>query len=176
MAGQAPADDVAPLVALAGAVSEAFMAAGRTLATAESCTGGLVGHVLTEIPGASDYYLGGLISYSDQLKRDELDVDQVTLDQHGAVSAETCLAMAEGALARYGSSYAVAVTGICGPSGGSASKPVGLTYVAVVDAKRHEVRRFLWAGDRHANKISSATAALELLLDRLSAIRAGGES
>ena len=167
MAGVDAADELTPLVDLAQRVGEALKAAGLTLSTAESCTGGLIGHVLTEVPGSSDYYLGGLISYSDVLKQRGLGVDARVLELHGAVSAQTAVGMAEGALARYGTDLAVAVTGIAGPSGGSAAKPVGLTYVAVADKAGHEVQRHQWSGDRHANKVASASAALTLLMERV---------
>jgi len=166
--GADAADELAALAGLAQLAGESLRGRGLTLVTAESCTGGLIGHVLTEIAGSSDYYLGGLISYSDTLKRAELGVDERVLQHHGAVSAQTCVAMAEGARRRYGASVAVAVTGIAGPSGGTPAKPVGLTYVAVADEKGHEVQRHQWSGDRHANKVASAGAALALLLDRLS--------
>ena len=97
----------------------------------------------------------------------ELGVDAATLQHHGAVSAQACIAMAEGARKRYGTDLAVAVTGIAGPGGGSAAKPVGLTYVAVADPTGHEVQRHHWLGDRHANKVASAGAALALLVERL---------
>lgn len=157
------------LLALAGRVRQALAGSDSTLATAESCTGGLVGHVLTEVPGISQHYRGGLISYSDALKQSELDVEPDTLRQHGAVSAQTCVAMAVGARRRYGADVALAVTGIAGPDGGTPAKPVGLTYVAVADGRGGDVRRHLWPGDRHSNKIASARAGLELLLERLDA-------
>ena len=160
-------DELGALVALAERIQGACIERGLTLATAESCTGGLIGHVLTEIPGSSDYYVGGIVSYSDGLKRSELGVDAATLERHGAVSAQTCVAMAEGARRRYGASLAVAVTGIAGPAGGSAAKPVGLTYVGVADDGGHDVRRHTWTGGRHANKQLSAEAALLLVLERL---------
>ena len=161
------ADELTPLVGLAQNAGAALRAAGLTLATAESCTGGLIGHVLTEVPGSSDYYRGGLVSYSDALKRNELGVPAEMLERHGAVSAQTAVAMAEGARKRYEADVAIAVTGIGGPSGGSAAKPVGLTYVAVADKDGHEVQRHRWSGDRHANKVASAGAALTLLVERL---------
>lgn len=164
-------DELEPLVALAQRIRDEMTNAGLSLATAESCTGGLIGHVLTEIPGSSDYYAGGLVSYSDQLKRDWLGVDARTLERHGAVSAQTCVAMAVGARQRYGTALAVAVTGIAGPAGGSVAKPVGLTYVGIADADEHDVRRFAWDGDRHTNKVLSAHAALTLVLERLDARR-----
>jgi len=168
---RAAADELAPLVALAEQIQHTMLERGLTLATAESCTGGLIGHVLTEVSGSSDYYVGGLISYSNGLKEAELGVDAHTLETHGAVSAQTCIAMAEGARTRYDASLAVSVTGIAGPRGGTATKPVGLTYVGVADADGHDVRRFVWDTGRHANKLSSAAAALELLKERLDARR-----
>jgi PncC family amidohydrolase len=161
------ADELAPLVGAAEHAGDLLRRAQLTLSTAESCTGGLIGHLLTEIAGSSDYYLGGLISYSDDLKRDELSVEAATLEQHGAVSEETCIAMAQGARRHYGTDVALAVTGIAGPTGDTPGKPVGLTYVAVADAAGHEVQRHQWFGDRHRNKVSSAAAALTLLVDRL---------
>jgi PncC family amidohydrolase len=160
-------DELAPLVAQAERARAALRERGLTISTAESCTGGLLGHVLTEIPGISEQYLGGIVSYSDALKQAELAVPAHTLDHHGAVSAQTCVAMASGARDRYGSSLAVAVTGIAGPDGGTEQKPVGLTYVAVADQDGHDVRRHVWHGDRHANKVASVMACLELLLERL---------
>lgn len=167
MAADDSADDLAALAERAARIQALLVGRGLTLATAESCTGGLVGHALTEIAGSSDYYLGGAITYSDQLKQSELGVDERTLAEHGAVSAQACVAMANGARHRFGSAVAVAVTGIAGPSGGSAAKPVGLTYVGVADDSGHDVRRYTWHGDRHGNKVASARAALDLVLERL---------
>ncbi len=162
-------DELDGLVALAGRVKAALADPQRTISTAESCTGGLLGHVLTEIPGISPHYAGGIVSYSDALKEAELGVSGHVLRRHGAVSAQACVAMAAGARRRYGTDVAVAITGIAGPDGGTPGKPVGLTYVAVADADGSDVRRHLWHGDRHANKVASARAALELLVERLGA-------
>jgi len=140
---------------------------GLSLATAESCTGGLIGYALTEISGSSGYYVGGLISYSNELKEKHLGVEAATLEKHGAVSAQTCVAMAHGARERYKADIGLAVTGIAGPEGRTETKPVGLTYVAVADAEGSDVRRFIWTGDRHENKFQSAEAALLLLRERL---------
>jgi len=161
------ADELTPLVGAAQHAGNRLRERHLTLATAESCTGGLIGHLLTEIPGSSDYYRGGLIGYSDALKQSELGVDAATLEHHGAVSAQTCIAMAEGARKRYGTDVAIAVTGIAGPTGDTPGKPLGLTYVAVADAAGHEVQRHQWFGDRHRNKVASAAAALTLLVERL---------
>jgi nicotinamide-nucleotide amidase len=155
------------LVGLARSIQARFIEHGWTLATGESCTGGLVSHVLTEVSGSSGYFVGGAVVYSDRLKRAVLDVPEATLARHGAVSAQTAVAMAEGARSRLGADVAVAVTGIAGPTGGAPDKPVGLTYVAVADARGHDVRRFNWTADRTGNKLLSAAAALELVLERL---------
>jgi nicotinamide-nucleotide amidase len=160
-----PGEDT--LVELAQRLDQVARSTSVTIATAESCTGGLVGHVLTEIPGASDYYLGGAVSYSNDAKERLLGVPPETLARHGAVSAQVAVAMAEGARSAFSAAVGVAVTGIAGPSGGTDSKPVGLTYVAVADRTGHDVRRHVWGGDRSANKRASAGAALQLLVERL---------
>jgi PncC family amidohydrolase len=154
------------LVAVAERLQGLCLGRGLTVATAESCTGGLVAHVITEVAGSSGYFLGGVVSYSDEAKERLLGVPAETLAGHGAVSAQVARAMAAGARARIGAGIAVSVTGIAGPGGGSPQKPVGLTYVAVADARGVEVRRFTWSGERGANKRASAQAALELLIER----------
>ena len=170
MAGNGVTRSADPLAAareLAERLQARCVRAGLTLATAESCTGGLVGHVATERPGSSAYYLGGVIAYADRIKADVLGVPEAALLAHGAVSAQVAAAMAEGVLRRYRADLAVAVTGVAGPDGGSEAKPVGLTYVAIAGVAGAEVRRHLWHGDRTANKVASAEAALRLALDRL---------
>lgn len=157
------------LVAQADRLYRVCVERGLTVSTAESCTGGLVAHVITEIAGSSAYFLGAFVTYADDVKRDQLGVPAELLAAHGAVSAQVARAMAEGARARLGTDLAVAITGIAGPGGGSAEKPVGLTYVAVADGDGADVRRHLWTGDRSANKRDSAAAALDLLLERLGA-------
>ena len=157
------------LVALARRLSDICLDRGLTVCTAESCTGGLVSHAITEIAGSSAYFRGGFVTYADDVKHDQLGVAQELLDAHGAVSAQVARAMAEGARQRLGAAVAVAITGIAGPGGGSAEKPVGLTYVGVADDAGVDVRRHQWTGDRGANKRDSAVAALELLLERLGA-------
>ena len=157
------------LVALAERLFTVCVERGLTVATAESCTGGLVAHVITEIAGSSAYFLGGYVTYADDVKRDQLGVPAELLAAHGAVSAQVARAMAEGARTRLATTIAVSITGVAGPGGGSDEKPVGLTYVAVADAAGADVRRHLWSGDRSTNKRDSAAAALELLLERLGA-------
>ena len=134
------------------------------MASAESCTGGLVGHVITQVPRSSDHFLGGVVSYSNAVKEELLDVPAELIERVGAVSAEVAEAMTTGALARFPAArLAVAVTGIAGPDGGSEDKPVGLTYVAAaIRDGRAAVERHTWPHDRDGNKRASALAALEL--------------
>jgi nicotinamide-nucleotide amidase len=132
---------------------------GATLALAESCTGGLVAHLVTSIPGVSDVFLGGAVAYGSVAKQTLLDV--TTLEQFGAVSAETARAMAEGARARLGATYGLAITGIAGPGGGSAQKPVGTTWVGLATPAGAQSRTFQWRYDDRARNIrASAFAAL----------------
>jgi PncC family amidohydrolase len=138
---------------------------GWTVVTAESCTGGLVVDTLTGVPGSSGYVLGGIVAYADAVKQAQLGVPADVLAKHGAVSAQVAVAMASGARERLGATFAVSVTGIAGPDGGSDAKPVGLTYIGLAGPDGVEVRRFAWTGDRAANKRSSARAALELLVE-----------
>ena len=141
---------------------------GWQVAAAESCTGGLVGHVITQVPKSSDHFLGGIVSYSNAAKEELLDVPGDLLERAGAVSSEVAEAMTTGALARFPVAHlAVAVTGIAGPDGGSDDKPVGLTYVAAaLRDGRAIVERYEWPHDRDGNKRASVLAALELA-DRL---------
>ena len=153
------------LVQLASELQRACLDRGLTLSTAESCTGGLVAHLITEVPGSSRYFRGGVVSYSNEAKLELLDVPPDVLEAHGAVSAQVARAMADGAARRFGSDLAIAVTGIAGPDGGTPAKPVGLTYVAVRSRAGTEVRRYQWAGDRSGNKRESAEAALRVVLE-----------
>ena len=156
-----------PLGELAIRLQAACLATGSTIALAESCTGGMVAAALTGIAGSSGYFVGAVVSYSDEAKRDLLGVDRALLDAHGAVSAQVARAMAIGARERFGSTLAASVTGIAGPDGGSAAKPVGLTYLGVADQHGVDVRRIVWPGDRAANRQDSAVAVLEMLLGRV---------
>ena len=126
-------DPLAELADLAVRLGARCDARGLRVATVESCTGGLVGHLITEVPGSSAYFVGGFVTYSDELKREAVGVPDEVLAAHGAVSAQVALAMASGGRERTAADLAVSVTGIAGPDGGSPSKPVGLTYVAVAD-------------------------------------------
>jgi PncC family amidohydrolase len=158
---------------LAERLQEICLAAGLTVATAESCTGGRIADALTDVAGSSGYLRGGVVAYADAIKRELLGVPALVIEQHGAVSAQAARAMAAGARTRLGVDLAVAVTGIAGPTGATAGKPIGLAYVAVADPAGIEIRRFTWSGDRESNKAASASAALELLVERATVIAAG---
>jgi PncC family amidohydrolase len=154
------------LARLVGQLQERCLGRGLTVATAESCTGGYIAKSITDMAGSSGYFRGGVVSYSNEVKMRLLGVPADQLAAHGAVSAQVARSMAVGVLAATGADLAVAVTGISGPGGGSPAKPVGLTYVAVADATGVDVRRFVWQGDRVANREATVRAALELLLER----------
>lgn len=151
----------------AAALLTDYRAAGRRLATAESCTGGLVAALLTEIAGSSDVVERGLVTYSNEAKRELLDVPAETLERHGAVSAETAEAMAAGALARSHADVAVAITGIAGPGGGSPAKPVGLVFLGLATTAGVRHRRRVFPGDRSAVRLASVAEALALLREGL---------
>jgi nicotinamide-nucleotide amidase len=140
-------------------------AAGLTVATAESCTGGLVAACLTEIAGSSDVMERGFVTYANAAKVELLGVAEATLERHGAVSAETAGEMLAGALARSPADLVVAITGVAGPGGGSAEKPVGLVYIGVQRRGRDgRVERHVFTGDRAAVREASLRRALNLLL------------
>jgi PncC family amidohydrolase len=137
------------------------------LATAESCTGGLLGHRVTNVPGSSDYFEGGIVAYSYDAKERLLGVHHDTLYEHGAVSAETALEMARGARRALGADIGIAVTGIAGPGGGMPGKPVGLVYIALSARAGERVERYVWESDREGNKLRSSEAALQMLVEFL---------
>lgn len=165
-AGGAPEPD------LSREVGESLLAAGLTLGVAESCTGGLVGSLVTERPGSSGYFKGGVIAYSDDVKRAELGVPAEMLKSAGAVSREVAEAMAEGARARLEVGLAVAVTGIAGPDADGSRKPVGLTYIAVASRRGTASREFRFSGDRASNRREAATHALRMVIDEARAVAA----
>jgi nicotinamide-nucleotide amidase len=145
-------------------VADGLRSSGGTLAVAESCTGGLLGARITARPGSSDYFAGGVVSYADQAKMDLLDVPPGMLAQYGAVSAEVAGAMAEGARAALRADYALSITGVAGPDGGTPEKPVGLVYLGCAGPDGTVVRRGDFPGDRDTVRTFSATSALHLLL------------
>ena len=138
---------------------------GLTVSIAESCTGGMVGALITDQPGSSAYFLGGVIAYSDQVKRDQLGVSSALLQRVGAVSSEVAKAMAEGARSRFGTDLAVGVTGIAGPDSDGSNKPVGLTYIAVASGHGTASREFKFSGDRASNRRQAAVQALRMLAE-----------
>jgi len=151
-------------------IAEALTARGWLLAIAESCTGGLIGHLLTEQPGSSAYFAGGVISYSNAVKQQALGVREETLRMYGAVSAECALEMARGARAALGAHVGLSATGIAGPGGGTVSKPVGLVYLGLSSPLGEAAAQHRWPHDRSGNKWATADAALRLLFDHLASI------
>jgi PncC family amidohydrolase len=135
----------------------------RTIATAESCTGGLVAARITGVSGSSAYFLGGIVSYSNDAKHRLLGVPDLMLERYGAVSVDVALAMARGVRRKIGTDIGIATTGIAGPTGATPTKPVGLVYVALAADGVERCRRYLWNGDRLSNVTASAEAALRLV-------------
>lgn len=146
-------------------VGSYFIQAGMTLATAESCTGGLIAHRLTNVSGASAYFLGSVVAYHNSVKHALLGVPEDILAAHGAVSEETARGMAEGVRRLVGATYGLAVTGIAGPTGGSPEKPVGLVYLAVARQDGTAVIRRQYSGTREEIKARTAETAIRLLLE-----------
>jgi PncC family amidohydrolase len=140
---------------------------GLRLATAESCTGGLVSHMITNVAGSSTYYVGGVTAYAYEAKVRLLGVSWETLEKYGAVSSETVLEMAQGARIVMAADIGVAVSGIAGPGGGMPGKPVGTVWIGLSSAKRDVARHHLFLGDRLSVKEQSAQAALGLLVEFL---------
>ncbi len=148
---------------LAAECGAQLQARGLHLTVAESCTGGLLGHLLTEVPGSSAWFWGGVIAYDDRVKIELLDVEAGVIERYGAVSVPCAAAMATGVRARLGSEVAISITGIAGPGGGTPEKPVGTVYIALSAGDKTWVGHYCWTGDRHANKRASAQAALARL-------------
>jgi PncC family amidohydrolase len=138
-----------------------------TIAAAESCTGGLIMHRLTNIPGSSGYIQGGIVVYADETKIHFLGVKRETIASVGAVSEETAREMASGVRRLFSVDVGISVTGIAGPGGATPTKPVGLTYIGVATPTTLQVERYIWQGDREANKAASAEAALRLAIQLL---------
>lgn len=139
----------------------------ETLAFAESCTGGLLANRITNVPGASEIFVAGYVTYANRAKIDVLKVDSKLIDEHGAVSEPVARAMAEGARARAGSTYALSTTGVAGPTGGSAEKPTGTVYVGLAAPKETLVKKFFFPNDRETFKQQTAQAAFDLLRRKL---------
>jgi PncC family amidohydrolase len=157
------ATDEETLTAAAQRVLALLAARGLTLGVAESCTGGLVGHALTNVSGSSAHFWGGIIAYANDVKRDVVHVPEALLIAHGAVSRPVAIAMAEGVRRVLGVDVGLAVTGIAGPAGGTPDKPVGTVHIAVVGPWGEAAEHHVWDADRLANKVRSALAVLALL-------------
>jgi len=161
-----------PLEILAG---ELLRQRGLRLSVAESCTGGLVGHMLTNVAGSSTYYLGSVTAYAYEAKVRLLNVRWETLERYGAVSQETVIEMARGVRTALAADIGLAVSGIAGPGGGTPEKPVGLTWIGLSSPWEEFARQFVWHGDRIENKEKSAQATLQILVEYLTQA-AGTES
>jgi PncC family amidohydrolase len=157
-------EDKAPLEKIVG---ESLRERGLTIATAESCTGGLLSHRITNIPGSSDYFLGGVVAYSYDAKEHILRVRHNTLYGFGAVSKEAAVEMARGVRHLFDSDIGIGITGIAGPGGGTPEKPVGLVYISLSVKGHTWYREHRWKGSRIENKEQSADAALRMILDYL---------
>lgn len=154
----------APEPTLAGELGEVLRGSGLTVAVAESITGGMICWAITDEPGSSEYFAGGVIAYSNDVKREELDVPAEMLETLGAVSSDVAVAMAKGARSRLATSLAVATTGIAGPAAAGTSKPIGLTYVGIASDKRAFAREFKFTGDRATIRRAAAEEALRMLI------------
>lgn len=152
---------------LADEVGRLLRSRSLTIAVAESCTGGKLGDLITDVPGSSDYFLGGIVSYSNGAKEALLGVSPDVLRSKGAVSEEVAIQMASGARSRLNSEIGVGITGIAGPSGGTAAKPVGLVHIAVSSSRATVCMRHVFAGSRAEVKQQAAEKALEMVKDLL---------
>lgn len=151
-------------------LGEALRIKKATIAVAESCTGGLISHRITNVPGSSDYFGIGIVAYSNKVKVDYLGVSEKILKDHGAVSSETAMAMASGIRRAANATYGLAVTGIAGPGGGTVEKPVGLVYIAIAGPYGTEVSSSRFAGDREGIKNKTADAALSLTVSKVNSL------
>ena len=151
----------------AEAVGSALAERSLTLAVAESCTGGLLAKLITDVPGSSRYFACGWVTYSNRAKTTELAVEQNLIEQFGAVSGEVASSMALGALRQAGTDFALAVTGIAGPGGGTRRKPTGLVFIALAGGGRCETKKFVFSGNRDLIRQKAAREALNMLRDAL---------
>lgn len=148
-------------------VGELLRTAGLRLAVAESCTGGLISHRITNVPGSSSYFLGAVVAYDYSAKERLLSVRRATLDTYGAVSEQTVLEMARGVCQALGADVGLSVSGIAGPGGGTPEKPVGLTWIGLHSSWGEWARKYVWRGDRLAVKEQSSEQALRILAEFL---------
>lgn len=148
---------------LSEVVGELLLSRGETLSVAESCTGGMLASSIVDVAGSSNYFLGGVVSYSNKAKEDFLGLPHILLKRHGAVSPEIAKAMAEGVRERFNSTYGIGITGIAGPGGATRNKPAGLVYIALAWEDSVRIKRFVFPGDRSSIRERSVVAALDLL-------------
>jgi CDP-diacylglycerol--glycerol-3-phosphate 3-phosphatidyltransferase len=163
-AGVGAAATASPVDPLARELGALLTERRLTLSVAESCTGGLVAALVTDQPGSSAYFLGGVVAYANEVKRDELGVPAELLTRYGAVSKEVALAMAEGVRSRFSTALAASITGIAGPDA-EGSKPVGLTYIAIATEHGSSCTEYMFTGDRWSNRRQAADEALRLLVE-----------
>jgi CDP-diacylglycerol--glycerol-3-phosphate 3-phosphatidyltransferase len=171
VSGTAP-DATSPVEPAARELGGVLNETGLTLALGESCTGGLLAALVTDLPGSSAFFIGGVVAYSNSAKEKLLGVDGTLLTDHGAVSAEVAEAMAGGARARFGTALGAGVTGIAGPDADGTEKPVGLTYIAVATPARTWSTQFTFHGDRWANRRQAAVEALKMLTEAARSVAA----
>jgi CDP-diacylglycerol--glycerol-3-phosphate 3-phosphatidyltransferase len=173
--GSAPAPARSPVEPLASELGGLLREGGYTVSVAESCTGGLLGALITDQPGSSAYFLGGVIAYGDRAKRDQLGVSAGVLSRYGAVSAQAAEAMAAGARSRFGSTLAASITGIAGPDAAGTSKPIGLTYIGIASDAGATSHEYHFSGDRWSNRRQAAEEALRLLAGAVQSLSPAGE-
>ena len=154
---------------IAGAIAREMTARAQTLAVAESCTGGMLGASITEMPGASEFFRGGVIAYHDDVKRQLLKVRREAVEEVGAVSEPVAQQMALGVRAALSADYGIGITGIAGPGGGTPEKPVGLVFICVSSAAGDLVRKFSFTGGREEVRRQAVAVSLELLQEKLAA-------
>ncbi len=155
------------------ALHELLLQQHLRIATAESCTGGLISASLTSLPGSSDYMMGGVVSYTDEIKKRILQVPKEVLDKYGAVSKETAEAMLVGILNLFQPDYGLSITGFAGPSGGTETNPVGTVYIAVGTSLSRQVKRCRFNGDRAEIRYSATVEALQLLYNEIQIAKGG---
>lgn len=148
-------------------VGRLLVARGWMLATAESCTGGLIGHLLTEVPGSSDYYAGGIVAYANEVKTGILKVSPQDIRHYGAVSASVARAMARSVRTLFSVEIGLSATGIAGPTGGTPEKPVGTVYLGISSPLGEAIEQHIWPYEREMNKLASARRALDMVIELL---------
>ena len=148
-------------------VGRLLVARGWMLATAESCTGGLIGHLLTEVPGSSDYYAGGIVAYANEVKTGILKVSPQDIRHYGAVSASVARAMARSVRTLFSVQIGLSATGIAGPTGGTPEKPVGTVYLGISSPLGEAIEQHIWPYEREMNKLASARRALDMVIELL---------